>query len=239
MAAGDKQRELARAMLSYPVSPADAVAAAAEVTRFIEPVVEERRRHPGDDVLSHLLSTEFKGVRLTNEEVFSHVRLLYAVGATTTSDAMSNLFWTLLTVPGLIERARSDPPARLRIVQELFRWEPPVAVLPRMAARGGIVAGVEVPEGTLILAALSAANRDAEVFSDPHRFDVDRDTSDTLTFGFGSKHCPGSHLGTRQLLAALEVVLERLPGLRLVEGTEPAGAILRTVERLEVAWEKT
>jgi cytochrome P450 len=88
------------------------------------------------------------------------------------------------------------------------------------------------------LAALAAANRDPDAFRDPDHFDPDRDVSEALTFGFGSKHCPGAHLGTRQLLAALEVILERLPGLRLVEASKPSGAILRTVERLEVAWDR-
>ena len=234
--ATDAQRELARTMLSYPWSPDEAVAAGMEVTRFIEPVLDERRRHPGDDVLSHLLSAEFKGTRLTEAEVVSHIRLLYAVGATTTSDAMSSLFWTLLTQPGLLERARREPAVRGCIVEELLRWEPPVAILPRMAARGGVVGGVTVPDGTLILAALSAANRAPEVFADADCFDPDRDTSEALTFGYGSKHCPGAHLGYQQLRAGLDVILERLPRLRLVEASKPSGAILRAVPRLRVAW---
>jgi cytochrome P450 len=235
--AGDRQRELSRAMLSFPVSPAEALDAVREVRRWIEPAIDARRRNPGDDVLSHLLGTEFKSKRLTEQEVLAHVLLLYAVGATTTSDAMSSLFWILLSEPGLLERAREDPACRPRIVRELLRYEPAVAILPRMVANGGTLGGFDVPPGTFVLAALAAANRDPEMFADPDRFDVERDAPETLTFGFGSKHCPGSHLGKGQLEVALDAVIDRLPGLRLIEASEPSGSILRSVERLEVAWD--
>jgi len=232
----DNQRKWALQMLSFPVDPDGALAAADAVTEFLMPALEERRREPRDDVLSHLLHAEHDGVRLTDFEVVSHVRLLYAVGATTTSDSMSSLFWTLLTHPELLERARHEPELRPRLVHELLRWEPPVALLPRVARRGGEIAGVTIPEGGILLAAIASANRDETVFDDPDRFDPDREQGELLTFGFGSKFCPGSHLARRQLLAAFDVVLERLPNLRLVAADPPAGGILRRTEHLDVAW---
>ena len=232
----DNQRRWALQMLSFPVDPDSALTAADAVTEFLTPALEERRREPRDDVLSHLLHAEHDGVRLTDFEVVSHVRLLYAVGATTTSDSMSSLFWTLLTHPDLLERAREDPDLRPRIVHELLRWEPPVALLPRVAPRGGAIGGVTIPEGGILLAAIASANRDETVFEDPDRFDPDREQGELLTFGFGNKFCPGSHLARRQLLAALDVVLERLPNLRLVAADPPTGGILRRTEHLDVAW---
>ena len=74
------------------------------------------------------------------------------------------------------------------------------------------------------------------MFADPDRFDPDREQGELLTFGFGNKFCPGSHMARQQLEAALGVVLERLPNLRLVDADPPSGAILRRTERLEVAW---
>lgn len=233
----ERQRRWALGLLSYPIDPEGALRAAADMTEFLEPIVAERRADPGADVLSQLLTAEHDGVKLTNDEVFSHVRLLYSVGATTTSDAMGSMLWHLLTQPGLYERARREPDVRPRLVDELLRYEPPVALLPRMAPLGGEIAGVAIPEGSFLLAGIAAANRDPRAFAEPDRFDLDRSETDVLTFGFGNKFCPGSHLARRQLIAALEIVLDRLPELRLVEGTEPAGAILRRVERLEAEWE--
>ena len=233
----DNQRKWALQMLSYPADPEGALEATDAVTEFLMPALEERRRAPRDDVLSHLLHAEHDGVRLTDFEVVSHVRLLYSVGATTTSDSMSSLFWTLLTHPELLERAGREPELRPRLVHELLRWEPPVALLPRVAPRGGEIAGVAIPEGGILLAAIASANRDETVFDDPDRFDPDREQGELLTFGFGNKFCPGSHLARRQLLAALDVVLERLPNLRLVAADPPSGGILRRTEHLEVAWD--
>jgi cytochrome P450 len=234
-----QQRAWARAILSHPVTPEAALAAAAAVTKFLEPIVEARRKEPGDDVLSQLLATEHEGVRLTDEAIYAHVRLLYSVGASTTADAMSSLFWAVLTRPDLVAAARGDAALQGRIVRESLRWEPPVATLPRLVSRGGVVAGSELPAGTFILAALTAANRDPAVFEDPDRFDPERRELEVLSFGHGEKFCPGSHLGRQQLLAALGVVLDRLPNLRLVDGDEPTGAILRSVPRLRVAWDSS
>jgi cytochrome P450 len=232
----ERQRRWALALLSHPVAPEAAARASAEVTAFLGPVMDERRRSPSADVLSHLLEAEHDGVRMTDDEVISHIRLLYAVGATTTSDAMSNLFSTLLTQPGLYELALSNPEIRPAIVHELLRWEPPVAILPRLAPVGGTIAGIEVAAGSVVLAAIAGANRDPEVFADADRFDPARSERDQITFGAGAKFCPGHHIARQQLEAALDVVLERLPRLRLVDADLPTGGILRSVKRLRVKW---
>lgn len=231
-----RQRILARGLLSYPITPDHAGAAATELTEVIARALAARRENPGDDVLSRLLAAEAGGRRLDDEAIISHARLLFAVGATTTADAMSNLFWVLLSQPGLAERARRNPRLRAGIVHELLRWEPPVAALPRVAVAGGCIGGQEVPPGSILLAALAGANRDSEVFEDPDVFQPDREEREILTFGFGSKYCPGVNLARRQLLAALDVVLERLPDLRMTGPAAPTGAILRSVKSLPVAW---
>ena len=167
------------------------------------------------------------------------MRLLFAVGATTTSDAMSNLFHTLLHRPALLERVTSDPSTRPAVVRELLRWEPPVPLLPRMASHDASIAGVEIPAGTILLAGIASANRDPSRFDRPDEFDLDRPDADVLTFGFGVKFCPGTHMAKQQLLAALDVVLDRLPDLRLADddpGDAPSGCNLRSVASLHCRW---
>ena len=225
------QRVIARSLLTHLTSPDVAARAADSVTDLVQPLLQERRAQPGDDVLSHLLTT---GLR--DEEVLSHVRLLYAVGANTVSDMMSNLLGLVLSRPELLERARDDEALRPRVVGEALRYEPPVAQLPRLAAHGGVVGGAEVAPGTLLLASLAAANRDPEVFDRPQAFDPDRTETDLMAFGLGPKFCPGWNLARAELLAALTVVLERLPDLELVEAAEPQGAILRATPSVRVRW---
>ncbi len=236
----DRQREWALAILSEPSNPEGARRAADELSEVIAPVVAARRKDPGTDVISQLVSGEFQGVRLTDDEVHSHVRLLFAVGATTTSDALSNLLWALLHRPELVERIRATPELRPALVRELLRWEPPVPLLPRMALREGTIGGVNIPAGSMILAAIASANRDPDRFTEPDEFDVDRHDSDILTFGFGVKFCPGTHMAKQQLLAALDVLLDRLPGLRLAgddTGAVPSGCNLRSVSSLRCEWD--
>jgi cytochrome P450 len=209
----ERQRAWTLAMLSYPADPGGALRASAAVTDFLRPTLAERRAAPADDVISGLLGGAYHGVRMSDEEGASHVRLLYADGATTTSDALSTLLWRVVTEPELLARARVEPEVLPRIVHESLRLEPAVCVLPRIAPDGGEVGGVELPPSSLVLCAIASANRDADVYTDPDRFDPDRAEGEILTFGFGAKYCPGSHLARQQLAAALEVVVHRLPDL--------------------------
>lgn len=232
----ERQREWALAMLDFPNDPDGAYAASAAVTEFLVPTLEERRRTPSDDVISRLLSGEVHGVRLTDEQVVSHIRLIYTVGAATTSDGLSTLLHRVLTEPGLLDRLVEQPDLVPAVVHESLRMEPPVSVLPRMALDGGEIEGVEIPPMAPVLCAIASANRDPDVYADPDRFDPDRPETEILTFGFGSKYCPGTHLAKRQMAAALAAVVERLPDMRLVHADDPVNAVLRRVESLEVEW---
>jgi len=221
-----------------PRDPRGAVAAAREFTDLLGPILRARRAEPTEDLLSALAHAEIDGERLADEEVLSHVRLLFAVGATTTSHAMGNLLSVLLARPELLARARSEPGLRPALVHELLRFEPPVANLPRLSTRPLRVAGEDVAPGTLLLLGIASANRDPAMFADPDRYDPDRPPQDVLTFGFGAKYCPGAHLARRELLAALDAVLERLPGLRSTseDGARPEGGTLRHPRALHAAW---
>jgi cytochrome P450 len=221
----DKQRAVTRALLAHVADPEGARRAVAVIDSIVRPVMEQRRREPQEDVLSQLITAG-----MDDEQVLSHVRLLYAVGATTTSDAMSNLFALVLPQPDLHE-----VPVDL-LVSESLRLEPPVAVLPRLAVHEAVVGETVVPAGTLLLAGLAGGNRDPEVFTDPDVLTPGRDEAEVLSFGVGPKFCPGWNLARSQLAAALTVVLERLPGLTVVAADDPRGAILRSTPRVIARW---
>jgi cytochrome P450 len=124
-----------------------------------------------------------------------------------------------------------------RLVLESLRYEPPVSVLPRVVANSAVIDGTELAAGSLVLCAIAGANHDPDVFPEPECFDPDRDQRETLTFGFGSKFCPGSHLARRQMTVALHVLASRLPNLELVEATEPSGGILRSCRHIRATWD--
>lgn len=236
MGSEERQRAWTAALLSHPVDPVPAERAKDEVAEFLAPILAARRQQPGDDVLSHLLAPRPDGARLTDEEIVNHVRLLYVVGAATTSDGLGSLLYHVLTRPHLAARARAEPALCERLVLESLRFEPPVSVLPRLAPSGGTLCGETIAPGTLLLCAIAGANRDPAVFDDADRFESDRDLRETLTFGFGSKFCPGAHLARRQMAAALAVLLERLPGLEVLDASEPAGTVLRTSRSVRARW---
>ena len=209
---------------------------ARQFTDYMLPVLEERRRQPREDVISELLHASIDGQSLSDEEVLSHIRLLFSAGGTTTHDALGNLLYALLLHPGELEAARLDPGRMPLMVEELLRWEPPVALLPRLCLTGTTLAGVSIPPESTVLFAISAANRDPEVFEDPDRFDPERRTRDKLTFGQGSHSCPGLHMARANIRIAAQAILDRYSRMELINEAEaqPRGTTLRGPRSLEV-----
>ena len=176
--------------------------------------------------------------RLDDEEVRSHVRALFAAGASTTFHGLGNTLYALLTHPEALAQLRDDLDLVPSAVDEMLRWEPPLGVLPRLAPTAVELAGDTIEAGSLILFGIAAANRDPAVHADPHRFDIGRRPTRVLTFGLGSHHCPGAHLAKAQIVVGVEELLAACPNLRLVDETasEPSGTVMRGPRTLPVAW---
>ena len=222
----------AQALLRFRDDPAQARRAAVELTGFLAPVVEERRREPRDDVISELVAARVEGRGLTDEEIFAHVRLLFPTGGETTHGSFANLMYALLTRGDAWRVVRDDPGRAPDAVEEALRWETPIAVLPRLSAEQAIeFHGATIPASSWVLFAIAGANRDPAIFPDPDRFDLDREHKEGLTFGRGVKSCPGMHLARRNMTVALEVLVERLPGLALLDPDDAATLPRRSVLR--------
>lgn len=233
----DEFHRWALALLRFRDDPAEATRAANELTRFLAPVVEDRRRNPQDDVISGLCEALVEGQRLEDEAIYSHIRLLFPTGGETTHGSLGNLIFALLRHEGAWAELRRDPSRIGAAVDEALRWETPIAVLPRLSGPEPFeFYGIEIPADSWVLFAMAGANRDPEVFSHPDRFDIDRSEPDMLTFGRGVKSCPGMHLARRNMEVALEVLLERMPELELVdvEASLPRRTVLRSPDSLKV-----
>jgi cytochrome P450 len=234
---GDIQR-WAIALLTFPWDPDGALAASREVTEYLTPIVAERREHPGDDLISTLATAVVDGERLSDEEIFSFVRVLFPAGADTTYLGLGSLLYALMTHPDAMARVRAEPESRRLAIEEALRWEPPVSVMPRFAPVDTDQFGPLIPANSHVLFGVAAANRDPSVFDDPDRFDIDRQGKGNLTFGFGMHYCVGAHLARAELAAALDVILERLDDLRLDDDapTRMVGSVLRGPDTLPVTF---
>ena len=226
-------------ILGYPRSPEVGLSAAAELTAYVEPVLAARRECPTGDMLSSMIEAEKNGRGLTDEEVLSHVRAIFAAGASTTHHGLGNTLYALLNDSEALDRLRSHPELIPLAVDEMLRWEPPIGVLPRLVPFDTVIAGKSFSKGDIILMGIASANRDERLYANPDDFDVNRQPKRVLTFGLGSHHCPGTHLAKAQISIGIERLLARLPDLRLtdMEASQPVGCILRGPVSLPVAWE--
>ncbi|MEJ8642392.1 cytochrome P450 [Streptomyces sp. MS1.HAVA.3] len=177
------------------------------------------------------------------DDMFATVAVsLFGAGAVSTSAFLTLAVLALLQRPELVGYLRRHPERMGKAVDELLRWNLSVGDgLPRIAMADVQVGDVLVKEGELVLVLLEGADFDPEAFENPDKLDLERESSNAhLAFGAGRHFCPASALGRAHAEIALEVLVERLPGLRLAVPAENlvwrTGFIKRLPERLPVAW---
>lgn len=232
----DKMADWAYAMLRTMTDPERARRANEEFTRYIMPLVEKRRADPANDLLSTIVTEEIEGQRLGDDEVYGFLRLLFPAGVDTTWLTLGSLMIAVLEHPEVHQRLIENEDDRARAIEETLRWESTTGTEGRMTTEDVVCSGVEIPAGELIWMAVPVANRDPEAFEDPDRWDIDRPYGQHVGFGLGSHFCLGAYLARAELSIALEVLLRRLPNLRMVERPPIQGTTLRGPQRLNLAW---
>jgi len=194
-----------------------------ELAAYIAEVVEERRRHPGPDVLSRLIEARGDGVdeggRLSEAELISTVGLLFGAGHETTRNLIGNGMLALLRHPGELERLRRDPGLTRSAVEELLRYDSPVQLMGRGAREDAVVGGERVAAGEGLMLLIGAANRDPAQFRDPDRLDVGRSDVKMLSFGGGIHFCLGAMLARTEGQIAIGTLLARVRNLELATET--------------------
>ncbi|MDP9333250.1 MAG: cytochrome P450 [Actinomycetota bacterium] len=203
-------------------------------------IIADRREHPSDDVISVLVRAELEGIRLTDEEICSFLRLLLPAGAETTYRSSSNLLHGLLTNPEQLDALRADRALMPQAIEEGLRWEAPLIGIMRTATRDTEVEGVFIPAGSIVAINIGSANHDEKVWERPEEFDLFRPPRQHLAFAWGPHMCLGVHLARMETRVVLSQVLDRLPSLRPDPEAEPAaisGAIFRAPAALPVVWD--
>lgn len=215
-----------------------AVRASAEVKGYVAGILAERRREPREDLISDLAHAELEGERLSDEEIFSFVLLLLPAGIETTYRSTGNLLLTLLQRPDVLERVRADRDLIPKVIEELLRFEAPLLNITRLATKDAEVGGVSIPAGSTVMLMLAAANRDEARYPEPDIFDIHRDGSKPhLAFGNGPHICLGMHLARMEMRVALNLLLDRLPDLRIdPDGDDPhiRGQVFRSPTSIPV-----
>ena len=193
----------------------EAVAATAAFSAFVRELIAERRRQPGEDVLSLLLAAEQQGGRLSEDEVIGTVILLLNAGHEATVHAIGNGVAAILSAGLDPAPLFATPESTAATVEELLRFAPPLHSFSRYALEAVTLEGVDFAVGDQIGLLIGAANRDPAVYPGPGRLDPGRTFVPHVAFGAGIHFCIGAPLARLELQVALPILFRRLPGLRL------------------------
>jgi cytochrome P450 len=201
----------------------EAAIAGAELLAFLSESVEERRANPGDDLISRLLAgaTDTDPDTLSIDEVVANSLLLLAAGSETTTNLIGNAVAALAAHPDQAHQLYAAPELLPAMIEEVLRWDSPVQGLFRGTTAPATLAGVDLPEGSLVFVSFAAANRDPSHFDEPERFSITRNPRDHLAFGHGIHHCIGASLARLEA----RLVFESL--LRAGTVLEPTGGAVR------------
>ena len=195
-------------------------AAMVELELYMTAIIEERRRKPGDDLVSSLIDYEGRGMLSKDELVANAIHILIA-GHVTTIDQFSNGVFDLLTHPSELARLKADPKLLSHAVEEVIRFNPSVPFMHRIAIEDVKLRGKVVKKGQLVFLGMAAANLDPSVFPKADTFDITRPVGKHLSFGAGPHTCVGAGLGRRELEIGFEQLFARMPALRLDENNPP------------------
>ena len=223
-----------------PAKQAPADEASAALSEVIERVLDRLEDRPDGSVLSAMLHHDEGGDRMTREEIVANTKLMLSGGLQEPRDVIALVILALGSNPEQLEEVRADRRLVKPAVEETLRWAGPVGTSTRQTTETTELAGVKLEEGALIGAVLSSANRDPRRFTDPDRFDVHRKEGAHLAFAVGNHFCLGAWFGRHLARVSLEILLERLPGLRL-DPERPAiqsGWEFRAPDSTWVRWDR-
>jgi cytochrome P450 len=215
------------------------LAASESLRDYFADVVALRRAQPQEDVISDLVTAEVGGERLTDEAIYSFLRLLLPAGAETTYRSSGNLLFLLLTHTDQLEAVRDDRALLPQAIEEGLRFEPPLLTIGRTTTCEVELAGVTLPAGASIAPNIGSANHDQSRWDDPEVFDIFRPALPHIAFAHGPHMCLGMHLARLETRVLVNRVLDRLPGLVLNPGdTDPhiRGQVFRSPTALPVTF---
>lgn len=208
-----------------------------DIYAYFEDLIAERRKNPRSDLMTHLTEAELEGEKLSHNEILDICFLFLLGGLDTVTATLGCSIAFLAENPEQRRRLLENDELLDGAVEELLRWETPVAGVPRLLKQDVEIGGIELKEGELVTLLLGAANVDAEEFTDPEKVDFAREGNRHLAFGGGAHRCLGSHLARMELRVALEVWHKRIPHYSVKPGETPSySPAIREVQYLPLVW---
>ena len=203
---------------------------------WLERHLKQLRSNPGDDLMSQIIKASDEGPKLAGDELQALAGLVLAAGFETTVNLLGNGIRMLLDAPEHLETLAARPQLWPNAVEEILRLESPVQMSARIACRDTDVAGTRVGEEELVVLHLAGANRDPNVFPDPHRFDIERENAGRhLSFSGGRHFCLGAALARAEGEVGLRTFFDRFPDAQLAgSGSRRDTRVLRGWSSLPV-----
>ncbi len=195
--------------------------ASLSLQEYFQELIDARRKSPSDDVVSDLVTAEVGGEKLSDEAIYSFLRLLLPAGLETTYRSSGNLLLLLLTHPEQFEILRQNRSLLPRSIEEGLRYEPPLTAVARMATRDVELGGQLINEGATVSPVMASANRDESRWDRSEEFDILREQKAHISFAAGPHMCLGLHLARLETKVALTVLMDRLVDIQLEMDDDP------------------
>ncbi len=224
----------------YELNPSEDVAAKAvrasvEFSDYLLQLIADRRKEPGDDLISGLIAAHDEGDRLTEQEMISTCVLLLNAGHEATVNATVNGWYALFRNPDQLAALRADHTLVASAIEELMRYDTPLQLFERWVLDDIEVDGTTIPRGAEIAMLFGSANHDPEVFRNPEQLDLARKDNPHISFSAGIHYCIGAPLARIELAASMTALLEKAPTLRLAaEPRRKPNFVIRGLEGLAV-----
>jgi cytochrome P450 len=175
-----------------------------EMRAYLQDVIAQRRKQPQNDLITAMVQAEEERQVLTADEILAMSVLILAAGNETTMNLLSNTVLALMEHPKIAARVRADLALVPQLIEEMLRYDSPVQIVFRRTLQRIELSGKVIPADAVVFLLLGSANHDEEKFNDPDRFDIARDASEHLAFGFATHYCLGAQLARLEARVALE-----------------------------------
>jgi hypothetical protein len=190
--------------------PQAAAAASIDLAVYYLGLIAARRKQPRDDLTSALLEVEIDGERLTDDELGAFLFLMVVAGNETTTKLLGHCWYWGWRNPEQLAKPLAEIGAVAAWVEETLRYDNSTQMLARTTTTEVTVGEVVIPPAARVLLLIGSANRDDLVFADPNRYDLDRDTSELLSFGSGRHFCLGASLARLEAKIVLEQLVSKI-----------------------------